>query len=87
MSEVTEVFSKADTTGAGSPSAPSAASSAGNMGNFIPRPLLEEFVGLLRERSFVRSLFKTRTLTFQQLLLVLRYIIKVLRLLLLHKQI
>lgn len=62
MSEVTEVFSKADTTGAGSPSAPSAASSAGNMGNFIPRPLLEEFVGLLRERSFVRSLFKTRTM-------------------------
>tara|TARA_Y100000034_G_scaffold73571_1_gene88514 strand:+ start:4115 stop:5260 length:1146 start_codon:yes stop_codon:yes gene_type:complete len=45
------VFSKAVTTTTGS--------ADGNVGNFLPTPLYNQFIELLREKTFTRSLFRT----------------------------
>lgn len=56
MSELNELFSKADiTTGAGS--------AAGGVGDFLPTPLYNQFIEYLREATFVRDLFKSVNMT------------------------
>ena len=45
------VFSKAVTTTTGD--------ADGNVGNFLPTPLYNQFIELLREKTFTRSLFRT----------------------------
>ena len=49
------VFSKAVTTTTGV--------ADGNVGNFLPTPLYNQFIELLRERTFTRSLFRTINMT------------------------
>jgi len=51
MSELNELFSKADVTSSGS--------GAGGVGDFLPTPLYNQFIEYLREATFVRDLFKS----------------------------